>query len=326
MDYQEIKPFTCSTPTFNICIAPGNPVLKWEYYWFTNLLTLSLADIGLQVNLSHKRNPKGNNILLGYLDEDPKIIMGYSDELEAVNGTATHNLKDIFIFTDQITPSGKNTADTLAKLEAWSRHVHIICIDQPSSAKLEDYCILKNKIGASILEFRFGYLDDTRVCGHAYRYKKSIDVLYAGPERTVKNSIVNKLLRMGYKVEKIGNTYGVDRDRLIDKSRIVLIMVDPEDSKVDLLLAAYCIYRGVTVILERSSSTYIPMEFRTGCTARWEVDIPGEVRNMMLFNDWHATAQNGHYALRKTSQRQALAELLGRIYITTPVTSLRRDS
>jgi len=160
-------------------------------------------------------------------------------------------INSIIFNSEQITDDSK-----IIPISFYEQFKHFIVWDY-SKKNIEK---LKNIPGNNITFFKIGHTPEiTRIQTEVV---KDIDVLFYGAINSRRQLILDELIHSGYKVVILKNSYGLERDKYIARSKIVLNIHYYESKILEIVRLSYLLSNKICIVSEVDNETEIDDELK----------------------------------------------------------------
>jgi len=221
--------------SFNICLVkPDNYIHSYAFLELGELLLYSLRELGYDATMKFKEMVGDRiNILIGCHLLNPSLISRVPKSTIILNTEQIHS---------DDTPWNANIFEWVKHFEVWDYSLKNI-------EKLKSLGISNAK------HLQIGFQKELQ------RIKKApvqdIDVLFYGSRNERRNMILETLRTKGLKVEVLFGVYGADRDRFIERSKIVLNHHFYKSQIFEVVRVFYLLHNEVAVVAEINEKTHI---------------------------------------------------------------------
>lgn len=226
----------------NLClIKPDKYIHSYAFWELGELLYYSLQDLGYEANLVfNKVDSSAKNIIIGCHLLSPKFIA------QMPKSTVILNTEQIY----------NDATEWNANIFAWVRNFEIWDYSTKNIEKFKalGFCNAKHlKIGFQKELVRIQKAKD-----------RDIDVLFYGSVNDRRKKVLDQLVASGLTVKVLFGVYGKERDRLIERSKIVLNHHFYNSKIFEIIRVFYLLTNSIAVVGEVSESTFIDTIYRTG--------------------------------------------------------------
>lgn len=227
---------------YNICIIqPKNYTHTQAFFELAELLKYSLIDLGHEAVLQFRQIEKDAvNILIGCHLLEPEYISKLPKD------TIILNTEQIY---DSETPWNKNIFE-------WVRHFRTWDYSERNIIKLNDMGV--DNVGL----LKLGYQKElVRISRSSIQ---DIDVLFYGCINARREAIINQLKSRGLNVVTLYGVYGLERDALIARSKIVLNLHFYDSEIFEVVRVFYLMINSIAVVGEINPTTAIDAMYLQG--------------------------------------------------------------
>jgi len=225
-------------------IQPENYIHSHAFIELAELIYFSLAELGVKSNIEfNKIYTETKNIIIGCHLLDPNLIEQIPKSTIIVNTEQ--------IYKDK-TDWNKNIYTWVRDFEVWDyseKNIQKLCQIGVNTAKLL-------KIG---YQKELARLDNFK--------NKDIDILFYGTVNERRKEVLNKLIHKGLNVKKLFGVYGKERDKLIERSKVVINLHVYESQIFEIVRVFYLLTNSVAVVGEVNETTEINNMFLEGIYA-----------------------------------------------------------
>jgi len=225
-------------------IQPENYIHSHAFIELAELIYFSLAELGVKSNIEfNKIYTETKNIIIGCHLLDPNLIEQIPKSTIIVNTEQ--------IYKDK-TDWNKNIYTWVRDFEVWDyseKNIQKLCQIGVNTAKLL-------KIG---YQKELARLDNFK--------NKDIDILFYGTVNERRKEVLNKLIHKGLNVKKLFGVYGKERDKLIERSKVVINLHAYESQIFEIVRVFYLLTNSVAVVGEVNETTEINNMFLEGIYA-----------------------------------------------------------
>jgi len=225
-------------------IQPENYIHSHAFIELAELIYFSLAELGVKSNIEfNKIYTETKNIIIGCHLLDPNLIEQIPKSTIIVNTEQ--------IYKDK-TDWNKNIYTWVRNFEVWDyseKNIQKLCQIGVNTAKLL-------KIG---YQKELARLDNFK--------NKDIDILFYGTVNERRKEVLNKLIHKGLNVKKLFGVYGKERDKLIERSKVVINLHAYESQIFEIVRVFYLLTNSVAVVGEVNETTEINNMFLEGIYA-----------------------------------------------------------
>jgi hypothetical protein len=109
-----------------------------------------------------------------------------------------------------------------------------------------------------------GYVEQLTKFQLAQEEDRNIDVLFIGSWSAGREKIINEMISLGLRVEVVCGVYGVERDEIISRAKLVLNMHLYNARILEMVRISYLLANRCSVISERSSEPSVDEEMEEG--------------------------------------------------------------
>ena len=220
---------------FQIClIKPDNYIHSYAFLELAELIYFSLKEIGLEATLKFNEiEPSAKNIIIGSHLLDPCLIS------EVPKSTIIFNTEQIY----------KDTTDWNKNIFTWASNFEIWDYSVRNIEKFDELGVAKAK------HFKIGFQKELARLSNSKN--KDIDILFYGSINQRRQDILEALAVTGLKVKTLFGVYGKERDKWIERSKIVLNLHLYNSQIFEILRVFYLLTNSVAVVGEVNEATSI---------------------------------------------------------------------
>ena len=210
---------------------------------FGEAVVWGLMGLGLQVNtVNDVRLLTGNSILIG------AHLLDAKDAARVPGATIVYN-------TEHITSDFFNSSSELYR--PW--YVELLRRNTVWDYSPQNGLALENLLGKTVKYVPLGYCPQhTRVIHQPH----DIDVLFYGSIKDRRNRVLDQIAQRGLVVNNSFGVYGVERDRLVARSRVVINMHANLPGHLEISRLSYLLSNSKAVVCEINPGEYIDPDLR----------------------------------------------------------------
>lgn len=274
---------------FNICVVrpEGYPHSR-AFDELAELLHYALEDLGFLVRVEINRiDPRGRNIVIGGHLFGAAAISRLPDSTIILNteqlGAAEHT------WTDSIVAMAR-------RFETWDY--------TPANISFLERCKVAE---AKFLPIGF----HPRLSRIEPADEADVDVLFYGSMSDRRRQVLERLAARGAKIKTLFGVYGVERDRWISRSKLVLNCHHYDTHIFEVVRVFYLLANRVAVVGEVGTKTQIEDDFRHAVAAVPYEALVETCLGLLADNQARKRlAARGHALIRERSQSELLKPLL----------------
>ncbi len=140
---------------------------------------------------------------------------------------------------------------------------------------------------------RIGYVPEMSYITELPDDEQHVDVLFYGSENSRRSSILDQLKKKGVKVESFFGVYGMRRDRLIARAKIVINIHFYESKVMEIIRLSHLMANKKFIVSERGNDQIIERPFEAG----------------IVFVDYDSLVERCLYYLQNPSERKSIAAM-----------------
>ena len=225
---------------FNICLVkPGDYVHSYAFLELGELLLYSLRELGYDTTMKVMAlDSDRTNILIGCHLLNPNLTSNVPQSTIILNTEQIHS---------DDTPWNSNIFEWAKRYEVWDYSTKNI-------AKLKSLGI------SNVKHLKIGFQRELKRIEKAT--VQDIDVLFYGSLHERRLKILRTLQPQGLQVEALNGVYGIERDRFIGRSKIVLNLRLYSSQIFEVVRVFYLLHDEIAVVAEINETTHIEDRWR----------------------------------------------------------------
>jgi len=170
--------------------------------------------------------------------------------------------------------------------------------------------VLKSQGATSVKFFEFGYCKSLERYSPKEIFERTVDVVFYGHLNDHRSSILNQMKELGLKVEVIEAMYGIERDKILLNSKVVLNL-HSEGSNFEIVRVFYPVNNRMLVVSEKNPETSIFHKYSDYVTTFSKDEIAKKTYELLSNPEELQTLSRLHYEkYRKSSSTEVLKALL----------------
>lgn len=227
---------------FNICIIkPGSYSHSLAFLEIAELINFTLQELGIKSTITFNRVlPDAKNIIFGCHLLRPDQVGSIPKNSIIFNTEQLNGIEDNW---------NKNILDWGKIFEIWDYSAQNIAV-------LQKYNI------ENVKRFRFGF--QKKLARIEKSKNPEIDLLFYGSVNERRSLILNQLINSGMKVKILFDVYGIERDRWIGNSKLIINHHYYNSQIFEIVRVFYLMTNSIAVVGEVNESTSIDEEYKTG--------------------------------------------------------------